>query len=338
MADSKARHIAEPTERQAQDAVMQLVEHGSPGDDTTAFRRCLGQFGTGVAVITTQDSGELIGMTSNSFASVSLQPPLILWSMRRSSTSYSAFERCEYFAVNILASDQVALSQKFAKSGPDKFAGVEWVSGINGVPLLNGVVARFECRSIQNHDGGDHLIMIGEVQRFSRHKGREALLFVQGRYATSLDHPEAVSSMESNRNSGIFSEMEPLSSLLARAHATIEPALSTARQIQNLSLMEARLLRGVLSFPGHSLSELLPKLLLGVGAAEDVLNKLLERNLIQLNSRGGLTATPEGDAAFVKLLSHARRLESEQLVGLSSQDIESTRRVLLELVSRNQHT
>jgi flavin reductase (DIM6/NTAB) family NADH-FMN oxidoreductase RutF len=314
---------------------MELVEAGHPAQNAHAYRRCLGQFGTGVAIITTADGDRLAGMTSNSFASVSLDPPLILWSIRRASSSFTTFEASKHFAVNVLASDQVALSQKFAKSGPDKFADVKFDLGVAGIPLLHGAVARLECRTVTTHDGGDHLIMVGQVERYSRHKGREALMFVQGRYATAVDHPNSASSEPYAVESPLQRDMEPLSSLLAMAYSNTEPALATARQIQNLGLMEARLLRGIITFPGHSLSALLPELLLSVNAAEDVLKSLIQRKLVQQGTEGRLTATSGGQACFVRMLAHASRLETDQLREVAARDIECVRRVLWALATKN---
>ena len=115
------------------------VEQGDPLAGLEGFRRSLGEFATGVTVITTNVGGANFGMTSNSFSSVSLEPPLVLWSIRRASQSFSAFEACSHFAVNVLASDQMDLSQRFAKSGAEKFDGVCWTRGKGDVPLRNNV-------------------------------------------------------------------------------------------------------------------------------------------------------------------------------------------------------
>ena len=112
------------------------------------FRRCLGEFVTGVTVITTVGlDGKLYGLTANSFSSVSLDPPLILWSLRLNATNFPIYSTAETFAVNILAEDQVEISNRFAKSGPDRFVGVAVSEGSGGVPLIDGSVAQLECRS-----------------------------------------------------------------------------------------------------------------------------------------------------------------------------------------------
>ena len=139
------------------------IESGNPRVETDGFRRSLAEFATGVTVIATSVDGERFGLTSNSFASVSLEPPLVLWSIRRESKSFAAFAACSHFAVNILAEDQIELSQRFARSGPDKFRDLDCHAGEGGAPLFAGVAASFECVCSQTYEGGDHLVLIGEV-------------------------------------------------------------------------------------------------------------------------------------------------------------------------------
>jgi flavin reductase (DIM6/NTAB) family NADH-FMN oxidoreductase RutF len=164
------------------------VEAGDPAADPAAFRRSLGQFATGVTIITAAANGKRVGMTANSFSSVSLEPPLVLWSAKRTSQSFPVFEAATHFAVNVLASDQMALSRHFGRPGEDKFKDLPWQSGIGGAPILAGIVCCFECRKAAAYPGGDHLIMLGAVERFARYE-RGALLFAQGRYCVAADFP-----------------------------------------------------------------------------------------------------------------------------------------------------
>ncbi|KAF7599328.1 MAG: nitrilotriacetate monooxygenase [Candidatus Dactylopiibacterium carminicum] len=152
--------------------------------DSTTFRRTLGMFATGITVITARASdGSLIGLTVNSFNSVSLDPPLIVWSLGNSSGARAALEQCEYYAVNVLAVDQQALSNLFASKVADRFADVLWEPGLGGAPLLAGCCAVFEVRNRQRIAGGDHQIFIGEVERCERSE-REPLLYFNGAYRT----------------------------------------------------------------------------------------------------------------------------------------------------------
>ncbi|BAL24182.1 flavin reductase family protein [Azoarcus sp. KH32C] len=152
--------------------------------DPRQFRDALGHFATGVTVVTTIDAeGQPVGVTVNSFSSLSLDPPLILWSLAKKSYSLAAFEAHPAFAVHVLASDQQHLSDRFARAGTDKFAGLTPGEGFAGVPVLDGCAAAFQCSTEFRYDGGDHLILVGRVQRFTTRE-RPPLLFYRGRYAT----------------------------------------------------------------------------------------------------------------------------------------------------------
>lgn len=136
----------------------------SKGVDERQVREVMGSFATGVAVVTTLgEDGGPVGVTVNSFTSLSLDPPLVLWSLSLEAPSLSAFRSHESFAVNILAEDQDHLCVQFATPAQDKFAGVPFRPGLAGVPLIEGVVAQIECRVFARHPGGDHEIFLGEI-------------------------------------------------------------------------------------------------------------------------------------------------------------------------------
>ena len=154
----------------------------SAAERSRALRDTLGHFATGVTVVTTLDaSGQPVGMTVNSFNSVSLDPALILWSIDRSSLSYAAFTQCERFVVHVLKGDQQHVSNLFAGRGADKFGQVKWYQGPQNIPQLDDCAALFHCRRAQNIEGGDHTILLGEVLEFSA-GGGEPLVFHRGRY------------------------------------------------------------------------------------------------------------------------------------------------------------
>ena len=146
------------------------------------LREALGNFVTGVTVITTRNGDELHGLTANSFSSVSLDPPLVLFSLSCTADCFDAFASADYFAVNVLRSDQKALSNRFATKDIDKWTGVGWRPGPGGCPLLDGAIATFECRVTARHDGGDHVIYVGEVLAFAHGGDDEPLAFFRGRY------------------------------------------------------------------------------------------------------------------------------------------------------------
>lgn len=153
------------------------------GSDARTLRDALGCFATGVTVVTTLDEeGQPVGLTANSFTSVSLDPPLLLVCIAKSAGSLAAMEAAENFAVNVLHIGQQPTSNLFAKSGEDRFAGTPWSRGHNGSPLLSGALANFECRRHALHDGGDHVILIGEVVRARFEPRRDPLLYFRGKY------------------------------------------------------------------------------------------------------------------------------------------------------------
>jgi flavin reductase (DIM6/NTAB) family NADH-FMN oxidoreductase RutF len=164
-----------------------LASATAPEDavDGRRLRDALGSFVTGIAVGRAGgDDGEFIGLTINSFNSVSLDPPLVLWSLDLTSPNLAAFRAASHYAVNILAADQTDLSQRFATRSVDKFGDLPLCSGHGGAPLLNGCCAWFECANEVQYPGGDHLIFVGRVERFASDPERAPLLYHAGRYRT----------------------------------------------------------------------------------------------------------------------------------------------------------
>lgn len=155
-----------------------------PNFDTTAFRLALGEFATGVTIITTRtDSGQLIGITANSFNSVSLDPPLVLWSLAKRANSMAIFEANTHYVVNVLAASQLELCRRFAMLKGDRFVGVAHAAGGTGMPILDGALAWFECHNRSRYDEGDHVIFVGEVERCgAADDAREPLVFHRGRF------------------------------------------------------------------------------------------------------------------------------------------------------------
>ncbi len=152
------------------------------GFNTRELRNALGSFATGVTIITARSrDGKPHGITVNSFSSVSLNPPLVLWSSSLYAQSLPAFQEASHFVVNILAYDQIPLSNKFATQSDDKFIDVDHVVPESGAPVLIGAAAHFECRNEFRHYGGDHIIFIGHVERFA-YTDRPTLLFCRGKY------------------------------------------------------------------------------------------------------------------------------------------------------------
>jgi flavin reductase (DIM6/NTAB) family NADH-FMN oxidoreductase RutF len=150
--------------------------------DPKELRRVMGQFATGVTIITTRDAeGRPYGLTANAFTSLSLDPPLVLICIDRKAETFSHFYASRYFVVNILTDAQQDLSTRFAKSGGFKFEGVAYETNAVGVPVLDGTLAHVECALVETHEAGDHVIHVGRVEQFGVRSGNP-LLFFQGRY------------------------------------------------------------------------------------------------------------------------------------------------------------
>ena len=145
-------------------------------------------FATGVTIVTARTpSGELVGLTANSFNSVSLNPPLVLWSLAQAAGSMPALAQGSHYAINILAADQKDLAERFASKLQDRWADVAFSDGVSGAPLLHGTAASFECFNRSRYEEGDHVIFVGEVERCSNRPGASPLLFHGGRFYT--EHP-----------------------------------------------------------------------------------------------------------------------------------------------------
>jgi len=163
-------------------AVLPLDNDTGPARDSRALRKALGQFATGITVVTTRAlTGELVGLTINSFSALSLEPPLVLWSLRCTSPSLPVFQQAQRFVVNVLAEAQVDVSRRFASPLPDKFDGVAHAESASGLPLLHGAAAWFECRTVSQQMAGDHCLFIAEVEGFTASE-LAPLLFHAGGY------------------------------------------------------------------------------------------------------------------------------------------------------------
>ncbi|MBX7526079.1 flavin reductase family protein [Qipengyuania vesicularis] len=157
--------------------------------DPHAFRNALGSFATGVTIVTARDGeGRPVGLTANSFNSVSLDPPMVLWSLSLHSGSLPVFRDAERWAVHVLAADQQAMSDRFATPAIDKFEGLSLADGPEGAPLIEGCAARFGCRARFEYEGGDHAIFLGEVIEFDRREA-EPLIYHGGQYGRIMRAP-----------------------------------------------------------------------------------------------------------------------------------------------------
>lgn len=310
------------------------LEAGETGAlDGKALRRTLGQFATGVTVVTAAHpkTGEIVGMTANSFSSVSLDPPLVLWSIVREAKSLAVFLEATHFAINILSEQQLDLSNRFARPGTDKFADVAWRSGLGGAPVLAGTAAVFECARHAEHDGGDHIIMVGEVGRFARYD-RSGLVFAQGRYGVTAEHPGAEKPAGAALDGeGPHPYDDFLIPLLHRAYSNLFSAFSELLEKEGTSGAEMRVL-AYLSFRPGATAELVSRgTYLGNQTTDAAIATLMGQGLVQGGGGSGLSLTGAGTSRLRTLFEHAQRLELERLGTVDAAEISALKRLLRRL-------
>jgi len=277
-----------------QESKNEPIETGNPADDARMFRRCLGQFGTGIAIVTTQKDGQLAGVTVNSVASVSLDPPLVLWSISRTSRSFPLFRSTAAFAINVLSKDQIDLSRHFSSSVEDKFQGVPTRRGHLEIPLLEGAVSHVECTVEAAYEGGDHVILVGRVVRVSRY-GEEPLLFVQGRYAVAADHPDAP-----DTNGAAVPFVPPrvpggnLIPLLFETHHALSAKFEDHRRAEGMGPVPARILAALEGGVTLSVETVARKTYVEIRDAEDTLAELVGKGQVERIGSGGFRLTAAG--------------------------------------------
>ncbi len=305
------------------------IESGDPAVDGRAFRRCLGQFATGVTIVTTKHGDSLVGMAVNSFSAVSLDPPLVLWSIRHESASLPAFLQAGHYSINVLADSQVEVSQLFGSSKPDKFKQVAWFAGRQGAPLLEHSIAHLECSLETVHEGGDHLILVGRVKHYARFEGAP-LLFTQGQYGVSQNHPYLGGPVNSSASSVSQGKDDLFLTLLKSTSQHMSTLFEGHRQALGLTMASGRILKRLSESP-CLLEELEHDTYLGRNSTEDGLAELIADGYVLRNSPGLLELTVDGRLKYQALLQRAEGFSAEKLGSISDSDLATARRVLLQL-------
>jgi len=301
--------------------------------DPKAFRRALGNFATGVTIITTQaPDGTKIGVTASSFNSLSMDPPLILWSSIKDTPSCKIFESATHFAVNILASDQMDMSNHFARQQEDKFAGVEWEEGLGGAPIFPNCAGRFQCESYDKLDGGDHWIFVGRVVLFDDF-GRSPLCFHQGSYSMVFGHPETFSSSsEASSHSAYEGRMgNHAFFLMLRAVKAYQERYRPKLVTLDLNLIESRMLLVLNDFPGSDLEELVVHLHTPMVEAREALHGLTDRQLIKVEGQG-YSLSEAGRCQAEKTWSLAEAHALETFKRFSPEEVDTFTDVLRHLI------
>lgn len=303
--------------------------------DQKAFRRALGNFATGVTIITTRASdGTNIGVTASSFNSLSMDPPLVLWSCIKDSPSCVVFETATHFAVNILASDQMEMSNHFARQQDDKFNGVEWHEGIGGAPIFPNCAGRFQCEAYDKFDGGDHWIFVGRVLAFDDF-GRSPLCFHQGSYSMVFSHPETFpSSGQSTLQDADEGRMSNHAFfLMLRAVRAYQERYRPKMTTLGLNLVESRILFVLNEFTGLNAKELVVHMHTPINEAHEALLSLNDRELVVASGEGyALTELGKAKADQIWALSAAHAKETFK--SFSEVEVDTFTKVLRHLIDQ----
>lgn len=284
--------------------------------DVKDFRRALAQFPTGVTVITTRDEkGEPIGVTASSFNSVSMDPPLILWSIDKGAYSLSTFKEAEHFAVNVLSRDQVDVSNRFASRGEDKFSGIEFNDGIGGSPILDDYAAQFECKTWAVYEGGDHIILVGEVLDYRYKDMNEPLVFARGSYAVSASHPAMVKPSEGESSGEFVSDylLYLLRETYNRYSQELYPKMQKACGVTPEEWRVMAVLEGSQQL---SISALAPLVMQPESALRETVEWMIEKGRLESVSADAVALSESGKVEAAELLNIAKTHEANALAAL----------------------
>jgi len=302
--------------------------------DPHAFRRALGNFATGITVVTAQSAtGERIGLTVNSFNSVSLDPPLVLWSLdKRSADSMAVIRSAGHFAINVLAADQLDLSNQFARPQRDKFTDVEFSEGIGHLPLLDNSAACFQCKLHREIEAGDHWILLGQVLAFDDF-GRAPLLYHQGAYSLVMPHPRVTQRPESTPEDEMLQGRlaNNLLYLMLQAVNAYQSAYLPKQQSLGLSVSEARLLILLSSRPGADPNALALDSALPGSEIREALDNLKLSGLV-CDAGPGFCLTEQGRKRAREYWALSEQEQSKVFADFSGEQIEQFKEILNRVI------
>lgn len=299
-----------------------------------AFRNALGQFATGVTVVTTMDdNGKPVGVTASSFNSVSLDPPLVLWSLAKSAKSMPAYQKSGGFNVHVLASHQDTLSNQFARPSEDKFSGVKWQPCEDGHPVLPEYAALFRCETHYQYEGGDHVIFVGKVIEFETHN-YPVLVFHGGKYADAKLKPKKpeMSLPAVDVESGQYTE-DFLLYLLSRAH--FQSSYPTRKACYDLGMSEPEYFcLSLLSMSGELSTDDIVTRLEHTGHHPDaeIFARLHRKGWIS-GEQDAISISSEGRKQFINLLSQSKALEEQITKYFTDDEIDGAKAFLKKLIT-----
>ena len=302
-----------------------------------ALRNALGAFATGVTIVTTRGPADTdIGLTANSFSSVSLDPPMVLWSLAKTSGSIEAFRSAGHFAVHVLAANQDDLSGRFATRGIDKFAGLTLERGPGNVPLLNGCTARFECRTAFQYEGGDHVIFVGEVMNLT-HSERPPLIFHGGRYGMVIKKEAPAAPVE-----GVESSLSPddLIYHVSRAFYQIRHEAQEERRRRGWTDPEYAALVALGRENGRTVAEIdAMSAFRGRNVTPEVVASLAKRGLVSvaepIRNDSPVELTPAGRQGLIEIIAILKSAEADALEGFDFSEIHLLKQLLRRIVDNS---
>lgn len=297
------------------------------------FRRALGNFATGVTIITAiSPEGEKVGVTASSFNSLSMDPPLILWSSIKEARSCAIFESASHFAVNVLASDQMDMSNHFARQNEDKFAGIEWEVGIGGAPIFPNCAGRFQCEAYDKLDGGDHWIFVGRVLAFDDY-GRPPLCFHQGSYSMLFGHPGSTIQTEDtqSRTKSDGRMDDHIFFMMLQAVRAYQGGYSPKLKTLGLSLIESRTLLVVNDLPGTDAEGLVGHINAPIPELREALLNLTDRRMIATQDNG-FALTDDGLAKANEVWKLAKTHETEAFQSFDADQMKVFTDVLQKII------
>jgi len=302
--------------------------------DPREFRNALGQFATGVTVVTTtNEAGEPVGVTASSFNSVSLDPPLVLWSLAKTSNSMPAYQNSGGFNVHILASYQDSLSNTFARPSENKFADVNWKPCDFGHPVLPEYAALFRCETQYQYEGGDHVIFVGKVVEFETHN-YPVLVFHGGKYADAKVKPKKpeINLPSVDVESGQYTE-EFLLYLVSRAHFQSSYPIRKACYDVGMSEPEYFCL-SLLSMNGSlSRDEIVSRLEhTGHHPDEEIFARLVRKNWVTDDTEA-ISISENGREKFIQLLAQSKALEEQLTKYFTDDEIDGAKAFLKKLIT-----
>lgn len=306
--------------------------------DVRQFRSALGSFATGITIVTTRtSSGEDVGLTVNSFNSVSLEPPMVLWSLAKKSRSRQAFLDSGYFAVHILSVGQSELATRFA-SPTDRFKNLVLDRNEQNLPLLQGCAARFHCKTISCYEGGDHDIFIGEVIAFENFE-RSALVLQAGRYAVALEKPEYQASEEEAQNIGV--ERNSITYLLVQAYHRLQFGIRSELARYNLSEAEHYILATVALISPCTADQIGDRMAIsGYRVTQEDVQRLMNRNLLSVTGKQGSDCSVQLTKAGREIVLHiavmTKVIEEDAVTDLQYTEIDILKELLRKIVHRTQ--